>query len=371
MGLNSLHDNKFTSATINQFRESLTEVQKDIIDAAWNHYWKTGEHLSVRSLPAITGRTKIDDALDGIFGIVIFKGENAGNTIYYLNLHGALLSKNGPQLSTLIIKLIDFIKEIFNKHPHTTQIDSRDIRSLASLDKTELRALCLLLKLYGIPKLCFSLAGWSPPYEEWSIRISDEVVDLVYANDASSYFDELLAARFIEILDNDPLRDVFGTDYSSDDFFTPKQTKSDTLSMTQSFVSAECIDILRSTDNPNFDCTRLVCILEELNTSFINKNVHAVSFLIRAVIDHIPPIFSYDTFEEVVAHYQGGGRSFKKSADRLQKHTRSVADKYLHMPIRKHESLPDLLEVSWSQELASILTETCRLLKNKNYSASS
>lgn len=42
---------------------------------------------------------------------------------------------------------------------------------------------------------------------------------------------------------------------------------------------------------------------------------------------------------------------------------RSVADKFLHLQIRNKEVVPDMYEVNFSQELESVLSEVCRLLK--------
>lgn len=85
--------------------------------------------------------------------------------------------------------------------------------------------------------------------------------------------------------------------------------------------------------------------------------------LTRAILDHVPPAFGFKSFAEVAASYRGGGSSFKKSIERLENHSRKVADRLLHTPIRDKEVAPNMHEVSFAAELETMLAEFCRLLK--------
>jgi len=84
--------------------------------------------------------------------------------------------------------------------------------------------------------------------------------------------------------------------------------------------------------------------------------------LLRSIINHVPPIFGCKTFSEVVNNYKGSG-SFKHSMEYLEISLRKIADSYLHIPIRKKESLPNLTQVDYSSDLDILLAEICRLLK--------
>ena len=60
--------------------------------------------------------------------------------------------------------------------------------------------------------------------------------------------------------------------------------------------------------------------------------------LVRAIIDHVPPVFGKKNFNEVANQY--GGKSFKEMMQHLQLSLRALADECLHAQIRSSESLP-------------------------------
>ncbi|WP_141758572.1 hypothetical protein [Duganella sp. HH105] len=131
----------------------------------------------------------------------------------------------------------------------------------------------------------------------------------------------------------------------------------------QDFIATSRLEALRGIEHVEFDCTRLICLCEELNACATGGHAHAVILLTRAILDHIPPVFGLGSFAEVASNYGGGGKSFKSSAERLEKHARKVADRMLHQVIRNREVTPEMQEVEFSRELETVLAEACRILK--------
>ena len=82
----------------------------------------------------------------------------------------------------------------------------------------------------------------------------------------------------------------------------------------------------------------------------------------RAIIDHIPPIFGFKNFSEVVNNYNRG-RSCKELIERLDKSSRKLADIYLHKQISKKEDLPNFTQINYSAELDILLSEIINKLK--------
>ncbi len=82
--------------------------------------------------------------------------------------------------------------------------------------------------------------------------------------------------------------------------------------------------------------------------------------LVRAIVDHVPPIFGQKSFKEVANNYQGSS-SFKKSMLHLDQSLRNVADAHLHTHIRQRESLPSQTQVYFAQDLDVLLAEILRL----------
>lgn len=128
------------------------------------------------------------------------------------------------------------------------------------------------------------------------------------------------------------------------------------------FVDLTRINELKSIQNENFDLNKLIRLCEELNIAYNNECFITIPLLVRTIINHIPPILNAKTFNEVMNNYSGG-KSFKEAMNHLENSLRKVADLYLHMPIRKKESLPTFTQVNFSRELDLLLSEIYIKLK--------
>lgn len=80
-------------------------------------------------------------------------------------------------------------------------------------------------------------------------------------------------------------------------------------------------------------------MIEELNLAHEHDAYFTTAMLVRAITDHVPPIFGVGSFAEV-ANNHSGGRSFGDQMKHLDNSLRKVADGLLHQQIRKAESLP-------------------------------
>jgi hypothetical protein len=103
------------------------------------------------------------------------------------------------------------------------------------------------------------------------------------------------------------------------------------------FIDDETLRELRSKASSSFDIRKLVRFCEEINDSYARGNYLASALLIRAVMNHVPPIFGCGTFSEVTAQ---AGRSLKTIFERLEDSARPIADLHTHALIRKKEQLP-------------------------------
>jgi hypothetical protein len=110
-----------------------------------------------------------------------------------------------------------------------------------------------------------------------------------------------------------------------------------------------------------FDLIKLIKMCEELNKCYSNECFMAVIMLNRSILNHVPPIFNEKTFKEVLNNYKSP-KSFKDSMDHLEKSSRKIADSYLHIPIRKNETLPNATQVNFRNDLDVLLGEIVRIL---------
>lgn len=127
------------------------------------------------------------------------------------------------------------------------------------------------------------------------------------------------------------------------------------------YVDPNRIVDLKSVSSNNFDLTKLIRFCDELNSCYQSESFISVIMLVRAILDHVPPILGYKTFVEVANNY--GGKSLKKSLLNLQNSSRNIADAYLHEAIRSKETLPNKTLVDFRNDLDVLLSEIVRLLK--------
>jgi hypothetical protein len=128
------------------------------------------------------------------------------------------------------------------------------------------------------------------------------------------------------------------------------------------YVDSARISELHEITAPNYDLSKLLELCNELNICYANQCYMAVAMLVRAILDHVPPIFNVAKFSEVASNYQGS-KSFKESMGHLQNSLRNIADHHLHVHVRKKEVLPTKTQVSFQADLDVLLAEIVRLLK--------
>jgi hypothetical protein len=127
------------------------------------------------------------------------------------------------------------------------------------------------------------------------------------------------------------------------------------------FVDEVRIADLRRANSSQYDLRKLIALCEELNQCYRSQCYHAVAALVRAVLDHVPPLFGVSNFGEVSNNY-GGTRSFKECMMHLEKTARKIGDMHLHTRIRPQESLPSRTQVNFSNDIDVLLAEVVRLI---------
>ena len=131
---------------------------------------------------------------------------------------------------------------------------------------------------------------------------------------------------------------------------------------TETYIEYQRIESLKGLDSSDFDLSRLVRLCEELNLVHQQECYMSTAMLVRAIIDHIPPIFKCDKFPQVANNYDGT-RSFKESMGNLENSLRKIADAHLHVQIRQREVLPTVRQVNFSADLDVLLSEIIRIMQ--------
>lgn len=120
------------------------------------------------------------------------------------------------------------------------------------------------------------------------------------------------------------------------------------------YVDASTIATLSAHKHPDFDFSRLVQMCRELNEANEHEALITVVILVRAIIDHVPPIFGETTFGAVANKMP---KSIKASLLHLENSSRNIADSRLHQHIRRRETIPAPSEANFSQDLSVLLSE--------------
>lgn len=128
------------------------------------------------------------------------------------------------------------------------------------------------------------------------------------------------------------------------------------------YVDRSRIEELRALQSPSFDLRRLVRMCEELNACFAAGHLLASAMLVRAIVDHVPPIFGAETFSAYANHI--GSKSLKGTMLHLNVSMRNIADGVLHQQIRSSEDLPTASQVDFRQDLGVLLGEIVRVLRS-------
>jgi hypothetical protein len=127
------------------------------------------------------------------------------------------------------------------------------------------------------------------------------------------------------------------------------------------YVSAQRIEELHSLKAERFDLTRLIQLCKELNAAYDDDSYMSIGMLVRAIVDHVPPIFEAKNFTEMANNY--AGKSFKSAMQRLDSSLRDAANTFLHLQIRRKEILPSFQQVDFRADLDGLLAEIVRVLK--------
>jgi hypothetical protein len=122
------------------------------------------------------------------------------------------------------------------------------------------------------------------------------------------------------------------------------------------YVNKQVIDAIRARDGQSrFNVTKLLGLIAELNDNYASRNSYASHALLRAILDHIPPILGCAHFDAVASNY-AWGQSDKKYIRRLADF-RTQADDALHRQIGRNADLLDFEDLPASICVDRLLQE--------------
>lgn len=130
-----------------------------------------------------------------------------------------------------------------------------------------------------------------------------------------------------------------------------------------SYISQSIIEAFVNKSN-KFSYKKLIRLLNELNISHTAGYPYSSAALIRAVLDHIPPLFNKLLFEDVVNGYSWGKTDLAYMKQLLD--FRKEGDDALHRPISEDEDLLDIDSIPGKMRLNRLLQEGLKTSDNAN-----
>jgi hypothetical protein len=363
-----------TETKLTQLRESLTELQRSMLDRAWMNLVEHGKPISTRAFFHAHPRDQAEPALDALGGKVVIQHYVDGVSSLSPTLLGALLSSNGRRLENILCRCLQFVREKYEAQPELQSLSSELIQSGGGLNPVDLEELRLMLSLAYHTLVIFG--GGSQMGGPWTLLVRDEVDQLRGVRDWRAYVHAEIMKNF------DPSFPVSEakraglvpqwTFVDRTETRSPNVQLETDLRMTMPralatgiaehfYVDQRRLEELKAARSDKWDLKRLIRMCEELNSSYEDGSYIACSMLVRSIVDHVPPIFGYKSFAEVASNY-AGSKSFRASMSHLDRSLRNLADGNLHTHIRQTESLPTETQIKFWADLDKLLEEIVRVL---------
>jgi hypothetical protein len=103
------------------------------------------------------------------------------------------------------------------------------------------------------------------------------------------------------------------------------------------YIDSSIIEKLNQNQNKKYDLTKVIQFCREINGTFKSGYYLSTALLIRALINHIPPVFGHERFDQVVSQSTKSRKELFKPLDDI---ARDIADLHTHDTIRHKENLP-------------------------------
>ncbi|MGW9439605.1 hypothetical protein [Streptomyces sp. NPDC055607] len=108
---------------------------------------------------------------------------------------------------------------------------------------------------------------------------------------------------------------------------------------------------------------KLLALCRELNSNFAAENPYSCAVLIRAITDHIPPVFGYGKdFAKVVGQHSFSSQANRDHASHL-KNTKSIGNDILHRQIDHSIPAMTMYDLPEPIRLSAVLYEVAHVLR--------
>ncbi|QUQ67932.1 hypothetical protein JJ691_56700 [Kutzneria sp. CA-103260] len=193
---------------------------------------------------------------------------------------------------------------------------------------------------------------------KWQRQLTRELLKYRNVQDIKTYIERVSSFMPSAVEPKDPVIIVNGLDLSTDTFLSIPEGVA--ASPPEGYVSSKLVVELEQKKSALWSVDKLIQLVKELNSNFRDDRWYSCHALLRAILDHTPPVFGCKTFDQVVSNHSWG-RTDQKHLKRLQAF-RNAADDVLHRQIRKSADVISLDDLPERAAVNAFLRECVDLL---------
>ena len=259
--------------------------------------------------------------------------------------------QSGDWFASALRYLVDKFKHapLSPAKPLQVIVSNQELRTVCSLPDEFLRILPEMLRVEP-----FGLADMhgSDNKGTWHIKLREPLVEYEDIGDLRGYVArvvELITARSIK-----PERVLFSTAKAANVLSRPRSRSASRSNL--SYVDLDVLDQLRALDHPDWNLVKLIALLDELNDNFERRNQYACHALLRAILDHVSPIFGFRDFKVLANNHRWTSQIIKAYMRQLEDFKTQGHDA-LHSQVKASKDLLSMNDVPPPVRLNALLSE--------------
>ena len=181
-----------TSVTeLDGLRQRLTDVQRAILNATWEHYRDRGEWIPCRVLHHQFGKAAVLACLGQLGANVICGMEDDGEEYYRLTFLGVLLTDQGEKSEQLLAGYLEYVRKRYEDNPRLEWVGSQEVE--AALNLTADRSY-LLQQLIRLSHWWGGGSGFGD--QEWTVGVPIDVDEIPLGADLRGYIRQHVLTHF-------------------------------------------------------------------------------------------------------------------------------------------------------------------------------
>ncbi|RPE39714.1 hypothetical protein EDD90_2731 [Streptomyces sp. Ag109_O5-1] len=123
-------------------------------------------------------------------------------------------------------------------------------------------------------------------------------------------------------------------------------------------------DLEAAAANTPWKVHKLIALCQGLNDAYVTGNAYICNMAIRAILDHIPPVFGYSDFKHVAAQYTFTNmKGTDKAHAQFLASFKPIGDDVMHRPIGPNVPVISMGDVPQPLRLSAILHEVLELFR--------